>query len=395
MDFLLSKEQKLLRQISSDFVASITNIDSLQGKFEVDDPKSRSRLKVMAAEGWFSIMVSSRTGGLGLGVTDQTLVMEAAGEGLIMDPIAEIGVAAWAISVGEAATGLGHLLSDLMAGEKLVIPAVYETQIKDFDRKGVVSTNEHHGYQLNGYKSIIPFTITPDYYLVDASTQDGKLIYVIQSEKLDQIFDKKQKTNILNIGILRIPGIFINEDALVSGRKQGSRIASNIHDRLLLANIGKYIGLAQITLNRAREDLIARSGSDDHIEEVDSLQSHLKSIVTLHEKLKLFLYKTCKVIDEGQGNRVMVAEVAAAACKLATHFSEFMAEIQRRLDLKDEQFLMQLLNTATYFPLLYGKLEEHKERAKRLILEEERIKVTKKKHRRQKRRRSVFSKINN
>ena len=395
MECLFNKEQKLLRQKSSEFVASIIDTDCFQEKSEVNISLSRSRLTAMAAQGWVSIMVSRRTGGLGLGITDFALVMETAGEGLIMDPIAEIAVSAWAISVGEAATGLGPLLSDLMAGKQLVFPAIYEQRTNDGDQKGLVSTNEHHGYQLNGCKLITSFSIAPDYYLVDASTQDGTLIYVVQSKKLDLIFNKNQKNNSIKIGMLQIPGIFVNEEALVSGRKQGSKIVSNIYDRILLANMGKYLGLSGITLKSACEQLKIQSVSNEIIEEVDSLQLNLKSIVALHKKLRVFLFKTCRVMDDGQGNRAMVAEVAVAACELATHFSQFMVSIQKTLALNDEHFVVQLLNKVTYFPFLYGTLEEHQERSKRLIFEEEKQLLTKTKNGRKKRRRSVFSNINN
>ena len=91
----------------------------------------------------------------------------------------------------------------------------------------------------------------------------------------------------------------------------------------------------------------------------------------------------------------MVAEVATASCKLGAYFSKFEGEIQRTLPISSEHFLMQLLKQVIPLSQRYGTLDEHQKRAKRLILEQEKRAISKERNRRKKRRRSIFSKINN
>ena len=127
MDLVLDEHQKTLRESARSFAKKNGGAAAFRANLAQEAGFDRGRLEAAAAEGWCRLLVSPSRKGLGLGLTELALVMEAAGGGLMTEPIAEMAVSAWAISNGRAATGLGQVLIELMEGKRIVIPAIRDS----------------------------------------------------------------------------------------------------------------------------------------------------------------------------------------------------------------------------------------------------------------------------
>jgi alkylation response protein AidB-like acyl-CoA dehydrogenase len=120
MELRLTPEQSLLRDSAAKFFA--TAGAKVARGFRGSTPSfAPARLRAAGELGWLGILAPASHGGLELGLTELALLLEAAGEGLICEPI---GLAA--ISVAALSQGPHPMLKAAMTGEALVVPALQE-----------------------------------------------------------------------------------------------------------------------------------------------------------------------------------------------------------------------------------------------------------------------------
>ena len=88
MDLVLDEHQEMLRESARAFVKINGGPAAFRANLAQEAGFDRGRLEAAAADGWFRLLVSPSRKGLGLGLTELALVMEAAGAGLMTEPIA-------------------------------------------------------------------------------------------------------------------------------------------------------------------------------------------------------------------------------------------------------------------------------------------------------------------
>jgi len=395
MELVLDEQQTLLRESARAFVRRHAGPVPYRGIIEAGTGFDRERLKAAAADGWIGLLVSPGRGGLGLGVTELALVMEAAGEGLMTEPVAELAVAAWAMSAGGAATGLGDVLSQLMAGERLVLPAIHDAQTAEEDDPRIVSTNEHHGYQLTGETPAIAFAAMGDDYLVDASTQDGTLIYAVRQEGGGILCHKETRMDGTEIGRLEFPGVFINEESLVAGREQGARMAAHIYDRILIGHVAEMLGLMQGAMALTLDYVRTREQFGRPIGSFQALQHRLVDDSLALETARSLLYQTCKAFDGRRGQRAMAAALKAQASEAVLQVTKSAIQLHGAIGFTYEHDAGLYLKRAMALSVQYGTAADHRRRFEKLSQEsetDERPDGSRRRKRvRKKRRRSVFA----
>ncbi|MEC8621774.1 MAG: acyl-CoA dehydrogenase family protein, partial [Pseudomonadota bacterium] len=77
MDLVLHENQKILRESARAFVKKNGGPAAFRANSAQEANFDRGRLEAVAAQGWFRLLVSPSRKGLGLGLTELALVMEA------------------------------------------------------------------------------------------------------------------------------------------------------------------------------------------------------------------------------------------------------------------------------------------------------------------------------
>jgi alkylation response protein AidB-like acyl-CoA dehydrogenase len=126
MELLLTSEQNLLRDSAAKFAADAGA--KVARRFRDQEPAfAVDRLRQAAELGWFSILVPDAMDGLGLGLTELAVVLHQAGRGLVCEPIGLAALSAFALAEPQADGAPHALLSQVMAGSLLIVPALQET----------------------------------------------------------------------------------------------------------------------------------------------------------------------------------------------------------------------------------------------------------------------------
>lgn len=397
MELVLSEEQRMLRESARAFVKSTGGPNAYRRLLAQDLSFDRKRLEALGADGWLRILVSPAKGGLGLGLTEFALIMEAAGEGLITEPVAELTVAAWAISTGRAATGLGSTLDKLINGSLVVIPAIRDIETSATQAARILSTNEHHGYQLTGETPIIPYSDQGDIFLIDAATQEGTLIYAVRREGSGLVAHFAPRKDGILSGKLVFPGVFVVEDALVASRDQGPRMAASIYDRVLIGHVAEMLGVMEGAMALTLGYVQTREQFDRPIGSFQAIQHRMVDDALAIETTRSLLFQTCKAFDDGRAQRAMVAALKAYASEAVMQVTKSSIQLHGAIGFTEEHDIGLFLKRALGLSVQYGTASDHRRRFQ--ILSEERKadpaadQSREGRRPRKKRRRSVFSGI--
>ncbi|MDP6843886.1 MAG: acyl-CoA dehydrogenase family protein, partial [Rhodospirillales bacterium] len=176
MDLILSEEQTLLQQSAETLVARHAGPQHLRGRRSGGAGLDRDIWRQIADAGWLGILTPEDSGGLGLGMTELALVLEQAGQGLMLEPVAAAAVAAGAIAQGDQGAG-GDLLAAMMSGERIVLPALQEDYgAAEPSQAETTATADGAGFRLSGVKSFIPAAAGADGFLVPAQGPQGMIL---------------------------------------------------------------------------------------------------------------------------------------------------------------------------------------------------------------------------
>jgi alkylation response protein AidB-like acyl-CoA dehydrogenase len=171
MDFTFTEEQQMLLDTTRRFVAKDYGFETRrQIKEKSPEGFSREVWQSLADIGLLSLNVPEEDDGLGGSPIDTMLVMNAVGEGLLLEPYLASAVLATrmiaALGNDEQRTAL---LPALAAGEKIAVLAHDEPSTR-FDWQAVETRAwpVGNGYVLTGHKSVVPHGASADVLLVTA-----------------------------------------------------------------------------------------------------------------------------------------------------------------------------------------------------------------------------------
>jgi len=171
MDFTFTEEQQMLLDTTRRFVAKDYGFEARRRiKEKSPDGFSRDAWQALADIGLLSLNVPEADGGLGGSPIDTMLVMNAVGEGLLLEPFLASGVLATnAIARLGNAAQRAALLPPLAAGEKIAVLAHEEPSTR-FDRMALDSRAwpVGDGYVITGHKSVVTHGPSADVLLVTA-----------------------------------------------------------------------------------------------------------------------------------------------------------------------------------------------------------------------------------
>jgi alkylation response protein AidB-like acyl-CoA dehydrogenase len=168
MDFNFSEEQQLLADTVQRFVRDTYSFESRREILKSKAGWSRETWQALAGLGLTALNVPEEHGGLGAGPVETMLVMNALGEGLLLEPFLPA-----AVITPVLLTRLGDttLLPDVASGEKIVIVAHQEPQARgEINSVSVRAEKTSNGYVLDGLKSVVLGAGAADELLVTART---------------------------------------------------------------------------------------------------------------------------------------------------------------------------------------------------------------------------------
>lgn len=172
MDFNFTEEQQLLADTVQRFVRGQYTFEKRRDILKSADGWSREIWQELAGIGLTALNVPEAHGGINGGPADTMLVMNALGEGLLLEPFLGAAVLTPALiaRLNDDAAAQA-LLPDVASGERIVIVAHQEPKTRgELNHVATRAEKNGDGYVLDGYKNVVTHGGAADELLVSART---------------------------------------------------------------------------------------------------------------------------------------------------------------------------------------------------------------------------------
>ena len=177
-------ERALLRESAERFVSRSYGIEERNALAAGTPGYSAAHWATFAELGWLAIRIPEALGGIGAPVADAAVLLEAFGNGLLLEPFTPVVILSGALLADAAphSPAAASLLETLGAGEALVATAhrergAAETVCEPETRLSGAGT----ALQLHGTKIAVPFAAAAAMFIVSARDEDATLRLVLVS----------------------------------------------------------------------------------------------------------------------------------------------------------------------------------------------------------------------
>ena len=364
MEPVLDEAQTILRESADKLVerhAGPARFRELRTTEHGFDP---ARLAVVAEAGWLSLLVPEERDGLGLGTTEAALVLESAGRGLMTEPIAAVMAAARAVASGPAA--MGATLEGLTSGGSVILPALHDPAADDPAGARGQATPAGSGFKLSGRTGAVPGAPAADGFIVNARSGDGTVVCLVPRDAHGLEIQQRGRVDGTGHATLALNDVAVPADAVIASGAQGTEVAAATLDLVLLGTSAEMLGIMEQGLALAVDYLGTREQFGRPIGSFQALQHRAVNDHVDIELTRSLLYQVCAAMDDGRGNRAMVAAVKARASDAVLSVTKSMVQMHGAIGFTDEYNASLYLRRAMSLSSQYGNAAWHRKRYARL-----------------------------
>ena len=364
MELVLDEAQTILRESADKLIerhAGPARFRELRTTEHGFDP---ARLAVMAEAGWLSLLAPEERDGLGLGATEAALVLEAAGRGLVTEPVAALMAAARAVAWGPEA--MGEVLEGLMSGHSIVLPALHDPAAEDPAGARVQAATAGGGFRLTGRTAAVPGAAAASGFIVGAGGGDGTVVCMVPRDAAGLEIAPRGRVDGTGHGTLALSDVHVSADQVIADGAQGGEVAAATLDLVLLGTSAEMLGVMEQGLALAVDYLGTREQFGRPIGSFQALQHRAVNDHVDIELTRSLLYQVCAALDEGRGNRAMVAAVKARASDAVLSVTKSMVQMHGAIGFTDEYDASLYLRRAMSLAGQYGNAARHRKRYARL-----------------------------
>lgn len=364
MELVLDEAQTILRESADKLVERHAGPARFRELRATEHGIGRKRLMEVGEAGWLSLLVPEEQdgGGLGLGATEAALVLESAGRGLITEPVAAMMASARAIASGFRA--MEPWLDIVMDGSCIIVPA-----LDDPDGTRVQSTDTGYDVTLTGSVHDVPCAAAADGFIVNTQCEayDGPTVCLVlrEAEGL-KIQDGRRRVDGTSQGTVVLDNVAVDPNFVLASGERGADLVASTMDLMLLGTSAEMLGIMDQGLALAVDYLGTREQFGRPIGSFQALQHRAVNDHVDIELTRSLLYQVCAALDEGRGNRAMVAAVKARASDAVLSVVKSVVQMHGAIGFTDECNASLYLRRAMSLSSQYGNAAWHRKRYARL-----------------------------
>ena len=364
MELVLDEAQTILRESADKLIERHAGPARFRELRTTEHGFDRARLAVVAEAGWLSLLVPEERDGLGLGTTEAALVLEAAGRGLMTEPIAAVMAAGRAVALGPEA--MSATLDEIMSGASVIVPAAHDPAAEDPEAARVQAAAAGGGFRLTGRTGAVPGAAAASGFIVDARSGDGTVVCLVKRDAGGLEILPKGRVDGTGHAVLALRDVAVPADAVIASGAQGTEVATATLDLVLLGTSAEMLGIMEQGLALALDYLGTREQFGRPIGSFQALQHRAVNDHVDIELTRSLIYQVCAALDEGRGNRAMVAAVKARASDAVLSVTKSMVQMHGAIGFTDEYNASLYLRRAMALSSQYGNASRHRKRYARL-----------------------------
>lgn len=371
MDFKFSEEQQMLLETTRRFIAKDYGFEARrQIKEKSEKGFSPEVWQSFAEIGLLALNVPEENDGMGGTPIDTMLVMNALGEGLVLEPyLASAVLATHTISALGNADQRGSMLPGLASGETIAVLAHDEPTTR-FDWEAVKTTASvsGDGYVLNGHKSVIPHGASADILLVsalsDSSSGKGSLqVFAVPRDAAGIRHVSYRTVDGVPASDIWLENVSVGRDALLDGSNNTEAGLRNVLDIGLAAICAEAVGALDRLLAGTVEYTRTRKQFGVPIAKFQALQHRMADMVLHIEQARSMSYLAavrCVDADPEARRRALSAAkvVIGQACRFV---GQQAVQLHGGMGVTDELDVSHYFKRLMAIEMQFGSTDHHLE----------------------------------
>ena len=372
MNFDLSEEQQLLADSLKRYLAKEYSIDACAKIVASSTGLSETVWAAFAEMGLLGVPFPEEHGGFGGTAVDVMLVMEAVGEGLVVEPYwVNVGLAGRLVARGGSAEQQKRILPPLIQGKRRLAFAHTERSARyDLRHVGARAKRAGAGFTLEGEKRAVLHGAAADTVIVSArtsgsDTDPGGISLFLVDRGAPGLTVKDYRTIYeLRAADVWLSGVTVPMDAMLGAEGQALALIEDASDYATALLCAEAVGAIRFANETTLEYLKTRRQFGVPIGSFQALQHRMVDMVISYEQARSMAYLACVKVDTaGSAERrhaVSAAKIKVAdACK---HVSQEAVQLHGGMGMSEELKISHTFRRLTMIGQTFGDAEHHLER---------------------------------
>ncbi len=372
MNFEYSDEQKLLSDTLKKFLATGYNFDARAKIMASPAGHSEDVWAALAEMGLLGVPFAEEYGGFGGSTVDMMIVMEAIGEGLLVEPyLATVGLGGRFVARGGPAAPQERIQPSLIQGKTKMAFAHTEPGVRyDVAHVGMRVKKSGDGWVLDGDKRMVLHGGAADLLVVSARTaggdrdQNGISLFLVERSAPGVKVTEYRTIDNLRVADIRFTNVAVTRDALIGGESAGFALAEDVVDYATALVCAEAVGAIKYAHDATLQYLKERRQFGVPIGTFQALQHRMVDILISLEQARSIATLACVKVDTADAaERKRV--VSAAKIKIADaarHVSQEAVQLHGGMGMTEELKISHTFRRLTMIAQAFGDADHHLER---------------------------------
>jgi alkylation response protein AidB-like acyl-CoA dehydrogenase len=372
MNFDLSEEQQLLADSLKRYLTNEYSIEARAKIVASSTGWSETVWAAFAEMGLLGVPFAEEHGGFGGSAVDVMLVMEAIGEGLVVEPYwVNVGLAGRLIARGGSAEQQQRILPSLIQGRhRLAFAHTERTARYDLAHVGTRATRAGAGFTLEGEKRAVLHGAAADSLIVSARTggsdtePNGISLFLVDRAASGLTVKDYRTIDELRAADVWLSGVNVPGDAMLGGDGRALLLIEDAADYATALLCAEAVGAIRYANETTLEYIKNRRQFGVPIGSFQALQHRMVDMVISYEQARSMAYLACVKADTASAAERRHA-ISAAKIKIADacrHVSQEAVQLHGGMGMTEELKVSHTFRRLTMISQTFGDAEHHLER---------------------------------
>ena len=369
MNFDLSEEQQLLKDSVERFVNDNYDLDTRQSLSKNPAGFSDTYWQTMAELGWLGVTVPEAQGGFGGNQADTMVLMEAFGQGLVLEPFfASAVLGTRAVVSGGNADLQSRLLPDVVSGSCRLGLAYAEEQSR-FDLEDIITraTAQGSGFVITGHKSMVQHGGSADQLVVSTRTSGGQrdengiTLFLVDTKAEGVTVDSFPTVDGQQASEVTFENVFVHADNMLGELDRGFTLLQDIAIDGILALAAEAVGAMEILYKDTVAYTQEREQFDHSLADFQVLQHRMVDMFMEYEQCKSMLYRaTLEVVQNGREAMRTVHALKYMVGKVGTFIGENAVQLHGGMGVTEELRIGHYFKRLLVIDAQFGNSDHHR-----------------------------------
>ena len=368
MNFDLSEEQQLLKDSVERFVSDNYDLDTRQTLSKNDAGFSDTYWQTMAELGWLGVTVPEAHGGFGGNQADTMVLMEAFGQGLVLEPFFASAILGTRAIVSGGSAGLqSKLLPDMVSG-RCQLGLAYAEEQSRFDLEDVITraTAQDSGFVISGHKSMVQHGGSADQLVVSTRTSGGQrdkngiTLFLVDTKAEGVTVESFPTVDGQQASEVTFENVYVSADNMLGELNQGFTLLQDIAIDGILALAAEAVGAMEILYKDTVAYTQEREQFDHSLADFQVLQHRMVDMFMEYEQCKSMLYRaTLEVVQNGRDAMRTVHALKYMVGKVGTFIGENAVQLHGGMGVTEELRIGHYFKRLLVIDAQFGNSDHH------------------------------------